>query len=67
LSKNRDGERLRFVAEGGKYRIRSILLTRGFRGWAVYAGTLRSMAVAVDELALAVQARENTALGLDHD
>src|SRR5688500_92404 len=65
LSKNRDGERIRFVAAGGKYRIRGILLTRGFRGWAVYAGTLRSLPVAVDELALAVQARENTALGLE--
>jgi len=67
LSKNRDGEQLRFVAEGGKYRIRGILLTKGFRGWAVYAGTLRSRAQAVDELALAVQARENTALGLPRD
>lgn len=67
LSKKRDGDRIRFVAEGGKYRIRGILLTRGFRGWAVYAGTLRSVAAAVDELALAVQARENTALGLDRD
>ena len=65
LSKNRDGDRLRFVAEGGKYRIRGIVLTKGFQGWAVYAGTLRSRSLAVDELALAVQARENTALGLD--
>ena len=65
LSKNRDGDRLRFVAEGGKYRIRGILLTKGFQGWAVYAGTLRSRALAVDELALAVQARENTTLGLE--
>ncbi|MEA2710863.1 MAG: hypothetical protein QOF78_3464 [Phycisphaerales bacterium] len=64
LSKNRDGDRLRFVAEGGKYRIRGILLTNGFYGWAVYAGSLRSRPVAVDDLALAVQARENTALGL---
>ena len=67
LSKNRDGERLRFVAEGGKYRIRGILRTRGFRGWAVYAGTLRGHDLAVDELELAVQARENTALGLGSD
>ena len=67
LSRNRDGQRLRFVAEGGKYRVRGILLTRGFHGWAVYAGTLRSLPVAVDDLALAVQARENTALGLDGD
>ena len=64
LSKDRDGDRMRFVAEGGKYRIRGILRTRGFGGWAVYAGTLRSTSPAVDELALAVQARENTALGL---
>jgi hypothetical protein len=67
LSKNRDGDRIRFVAEGGKYRIRGILLTRGFGGWAVYAGTLRSASPAVDELALAVQARENTALGLSRE
>jgi hypothetical protein len=67
LSKNREGERLRFVAEGGKYRIRGILLTKAFQGWAVYAGTLRSTSLAVDELALAVQARENTALGLESD
>jgi hypothetical protein len=67
LSKNRDGDQIRFVAEGGKYRIRGILRTRGFRGWAVYAGTLRSASPAVDELALAVQARENTALGLARD
>ena len=65
LSRNRDGDRIRFEAEGGKYRIRGILLTRGFHGWAVYAGTLRGHALPVDELALAVQARENTALGLD--
>ena len=67
LSKNREGDRLRFVAEGGKYRIRGILLTKAFQGWAVYAGTLRSTSPAVDELALAVKARENTALGLDRD
>jgi hypothetical protein len=67
LSKNRDGEALRFVAEGGKYRIRGILRTRGFHGWAIYAGTLRGRDVAVDELELAVQARENTALGLGSD
>ena len=67
LSKNRDGDRIRFVAEGGKYRIRGILLTRGFGGWAVYAGTLRNQSPTVDELAVAVQARENTALGLARD
>lgn len=63
LSKNRAGGRLRFVAEGGRYRINGILVTRGFRGWTVYAGTVRSAPVAVDDLELAVQARENTALG----
>ena len=67
LSKTRDGDRMRFVAEGGKYRIRGILRTRGFGGWAVYAGTLRSASPAVDELALAVQARENTAFGLSRE
>jgi len=32
---------LRFVVEGGLYRVRSTMFTRGTRGWAVYAGTLR--------------------------
>ena len=65
LSRNRDREVLRFIAEGGKYRVRGILRTRGFHGWAVYAGTLRAAPVSVDDLELAVQARENTALGLE--
>ena len=64
LSKNRAGDRLTFLAEGGKYRIRGIIVTRGFRGWAVYAGNLRDRPVQLDDLELAVQARDNTALGL---
>jgi hypothetical protein len=62
LSKNRAGDHLEFVAEGGKYRINGILVTRGFRGWMIYAGTLRSRPIVVDDLELAVQARDNTAL-----
>jgi len=53
-----------FVAEGGSYVIRVILLTRGFHGWAVYAGTLRNQPIVQDELELAMRARDNTALGL---
>ena len=38
-------------------------VTRGLRGWAIYAGTLRLTPIALDELELAVQARDNTTLG----
>lgn len=54
---------LRFVAEGGLYRLRSNLITRGRRGWVVYAGTLREEEIVPDELALAELAREHTAVG----
>jgi hypothetical protein len=51
---------LRFVAEGGKYRLRTNLMTRGWKGWAVYAGTLRENDVNPAELELAELARERT-------
>jgi hypothetical protein len=59
---NLDG--LRFVAEGGKYRVRVNLFVRGFAGWAVYAGTLRNSPIVPEELDLAERAREHTAVGL---
>jgi hypothetical protein len=66
LSSERDPELpgVRFVAEGGLYRLHTNLITRGWRGWAVYAGTLRSAEIAEDELALAELAREHTTVGL---
>jgi hypothetical protein len=54
---------VRFVAEGGQYRLRANLLTRGFRAWAVYAGSLRGQPEVPDELALAEAAREQTKIG----
>jgi hypothetical protein len=54
---------IRFVAEGGLYRIRTNLMVRGFRGWAVYAGTLRDKPVQPQELELAERARDHTAIG----
>jgi hypothetical protein len=66
IEKRRDPDhpgRLSFIAAGGRYRVNGIIVTRGFRGWAVYAGTLRNGPEAVDELELAVQARDNTTLG----
>ncbi|CAN5469104.1 hypothetical protein BH09PLA1_BH09PLA1_09410 [soil metagenome] len=55
---------LRFVAEGGKYRLRANLVVDGWQAWAVYAGTLRDHAVMEDELELAEIAREHTAVGI---
>jgi hypothetical protein len=54
---------IRFIAEGGQYRLRANLVTRGFRAWAVYAGTLRSEPEQPDELQLAEAAREETRVG----
>ena len=54
---------IRFVAEGGRYRLRANLVTRGFRAWAVYAGSLRSEPEMPDELELAEAAREETKIG----
>jgi hypothetical protein len=49
-----------FAAEGGRYRVNGIIITHRTRGWAIYAGTLRQGPVALDEIALAVHARDST-------
>ena len=54
----------RFVAEGGRYKIRVNLLTRGFTAWAIYAGSLRERPENPSEIALAELARESTLTGL---
>jgi hypothetical protein len=65
LSRRSDGRLpgIRFVAEGGEYRLRANLITRGFRAWAVYAGTLRGQPEAPEELRQAEAAREATKIG----
>jgi hypothetical protein len=55
---------IRFVCEGGIYKIRAKLMTRGFRAWVIYAGTLRAKPVREDELKVAERAREATIIGL---
>lgn len=54
---------VRFVAEGGLYKLRANLLRAGSRGWIVYAGTLRDQPVEPAELELAERAREQTQVG----
>lgn len=54
---------MRFVAEGGKYKVRTKLVVRGFRGWAVYAGSLRSRGENAGEMPVAEAARDATGLG----
>lgn len=53
---------IRFVAEGGRYLIRANLVTRGTRGWVIYAGTLRDQPTDAAELVKAEGARERTRL-----
>jgi len=55
---------VRFTAEGGDYRMRINLICKGFRGWAVYAGTLRKEAEEPAELRLAEVARDRTKVGV---
>jgi hypothetical protein len=55
---------LRFVCEGGRYKMRVNMTVNGFEGWAAYAGTLRAEPEVPEELQLAEAARENTIFGL---
>lgn len=55
---------LRFVADGGVYRVRVNLLVDGWTAWAVYAGTRRDQEIVQNELELAEQAREHTIVGI---
>jgi hypothetical protein len=55
---------VRFTAEGGDYRMRINLICKGFRGWAVYAGTLRKEEEVPAELRLAEAARDRTKVGV---
>lgn len=55
---------LRFVAEGGRYRVRTNLVTSGRTAWAIYAGTLRGKPIDQTELQLAERAREATSPGM---
>jgi hypothetical protein len=64
--RDRDLPGIRFVAQGGLYLLRTNMITRGWKGWAIYAGTLRSKEIVPDELALAELAREHTRVGLRH-
>jgi hypothetical protein len=61
IEKNWDesAQALRFVAQGGRYRVRSKLMVEGVRGWSVFAGTLTDRAVNEPELEIAEQARES--------
>lgn len=51
---------VRFIAEGGLYRIQVNLITEGFHGWAIYSGQLRSKPINFAESFKAEIAREGT-------
>ena len=62
---DRKADGMRFVAEGGLYTVRGLLMTQGTRGWVVYAGTLRNQPVKREELQLAEHARDKTVPGIE--
>lgn len=55
---------IRFTVDCGDYRMRTNFICKGFGGWAIYAGTLRSKEVNPAELELAERAREKTRIGV---
>jgi hypothetical protein len=55
---------IRFTVEGGLYKMRINLICRGWRGWAVYAGTLRTAEEVPEELELAEWAKDMTKVGM---
>jgi len=56
-------EGLRFEAVGGLYRIRGRMITHGWQGWTIYAGTLVKQEIDTTELKTAEQARDRTRTG----
>ena len=67
LSREWDGQSggMRIEAEGGLYKVRSLLRIRGSHGWSVYAGSLRGKPTNEEELAIAEKAREATQIARD--
>jgi hypothetical protein len=55
---------VRFTVDCGDYRMRTNLVCKGFRGWAVYAGTLRDRPEIPAEVQLAERARDKTLTGI---
>lgn len=56
---------IRFVAQGGRYRVHANLIRRGFTAWVIYAGTLTARGVNPPELEQAEAAREATRVPLE--
>ena len=67
LEKRWDGQerQMYFEAEGGLYRVDSVLKVRGWSAWALYVGRLRAREANEPELELAARARDETEVGLD--
>jgi hypothetical protein len=55
-----DQDGIRFVAEGGQYRVHANLLVRGARAWFIYAGTRQNQSLIPAELSIAERARDET-------
>jgi hypothetical protein len=55
---------VRFTVEGGLYKMRINLICRGWRGWAVYSGTLRGHEEVPEELQLGEWAKDSTKVGV---
>ena len=67
LEKSWDGsqDRMLFEAEGGLYRVDSVLKVRGLSAWTLYVGRLRARQPDEEEIELAKLARDKTRVGLE--
>lgn len=54
---------VRFVAEGGIYKLRGNMVLATWEGWVTYAGTRHNQTIIAKELDLAVRARDLTKVG----
>jgi hypothetical protein len=55
-----DSRGIAFVADGGRYHMRALLIVQGWEAWAIYSATLRGQPTAADELKLAELAVSHT-------
>ncbi len=54
-----ESQAMRFVADGGLYRVRVKMIVSGFNGWAIFAGTKTDRPINEDDLKKAIIARDS--------
>ena len=58
---------VRFIAEGGQYKVSASLIVHGSKAWFIYVGTQRDLTVVPEEVRAGEHAREATKVGMKID